>query len=175
MNLTPALLQQIMPKAIEGAADTHAPHLHRAMELAAINTPQRRAAFLAQVAHESGQLRWVEEIADGKAYEGRVDLGNNSPGDGPRYKGRGWLQVTGRSNYERCGQALKLDLISNPMLLTLPDNAARASAWFWQTRHLNEIADLDQFGLLTRRINGGYNGLDDRIKHWLRCRKILGI
>ncbi|HYE70610.1 MAG TPA: glycoside hydrolase family 19 protein [Aquabacterium sp.] len=172
-SLTPTQLLQIMPKCL--AADVHADPLERAMQFAAINTPVRRAAFLAQVAHESGQLRYAEEIADGSAYEGRADLGNNEPGDGRRYKGRGWLQITGKSNYDRCGKALKLDLVASPQLLTTPENAARSAAWFWMTRQLNELADLDQFGLITRRINGGFTGLDDRIKHWLRARRVLGL
>lgn len=173
MQLTPALLLRLMPSCL--AAEVHADPIGRAMESAAINTPERCAAFLAQIAHESGQLRYVEEIADGSAYEGRVDLGNTLAGDGPRYKGRGWIQVTGKVNYEKCGKALKLDLVATPELLTTPENAARGSAWFWQSKQLNEIADRQQFGLVTRRINGGYNGLDDRIKHWLRIRRVLGL
>lgn len=175
MTLTPALLRQIMPKCLAGDADMHADLIERAMAGAEITTAARRAAFLAQVAHESGQLRWVEEIADGSAYEGRIDLGNTEPGDGKRYKGRCWLQVTGKGNYMRCGKALKLDLVSHPELLCLPENAARGAVWFWQTRHLNELADLNQFGLITRRINGGYTALDERINHWLRARKVLGL
>lgn len=171
--LTPTLLMRLMPACL--VAEVHADHLERAMTSADITTPARRAAFLAQCAHESGQLRWVEEIADGSAYEGRPDLGNNEPGDGKRYKGRGWLQITGKTNYDRCSKALKLDLVATPELLTTPENAARAAAWFWQTRQLNELADRDQFGLITRRINGGFNGLDDRIKHWLRARRVLGV
>jgi putative chitinase len=173
MQLTPALLLRLMPACV--STETHADPIGRAMELAEINTAQRCAAYLAQIAHESGQLRYVEEIADGSAYEGRIDLGNTSVGDGKRYKGRAWMQVTGKTNYDRCGRALKLDLVATPELLTTPENAARASAWFWQSKQLNELADRDQFGLITRRINGGYNGLDDRIKHWLRIRKVLGL
>ena len=172
--LTPELLIRLMPAA-GGRASIHAEHLERSMQSAEINTAQRRAAFLAQIAHESGSLRYVEEIADGSAYEGRVDLGNTQPGWGRLYKGRGFLQITGRTNYRRCGEALKLDLLASPALLCTPENAARASTWFWQSRQLNELADRDQFGLVTKRINGGYNGLDDRLQHWLRCRKIFGL
>lgn len=173
IELTPTLLLRLMPKCL--AAEVHADPLGRAMASALINTPSRQAAFLAQVAHESGQLRYIEEIADGSAYEGRADLGNNEPGDGKRYKGRGFLQITGKANYERCGKGLKLDLVATPELLSTPENAARSAAWFWSTKLLNELADLDQFGLITRRINGGFNGLDDRLKHWLRCRRVLGL
>lgn len=140
-----------------------------------IDTPKRQAAFVAQVAHESGSLKYLKEIADGSAYEGRADLGNSSPGDGPRYKGRGLLQVTGKSNYRACGVGLSLDLIAFPQLLEEPKNACRSAAWFWQSRGLNHFADNDLFGALTKRINGGYTGLDDRIQHWLKARKVFGL
>ena len=104
--------------------------LNDAMDEFTINTPQRQAMFLAQIAHESGELRYVEEIASGAAYEGRADLGNTEPGDGVRYKGRGLIQITGRANYAVCGLALDLDLIANPELLLEPVNACRSAAIF---------------------------------------------
>lgn len=140
-----------------------------------IDTPKRQAAFLAQVAHESGSLRYVRELADGSAYEGRVDLGNTSTGDGIRYKGRGLLQITGKANYVACGTDLGLDLLRFPELLEQPVNASRSAGWFWKKKDLNRFADTDQFGSLTRAINGGYNGLDDRIRLWLNIRKVLGL
>ena len=137
--------------------------------------PQRAAAFLAQVAHESGSLNYVREIASGAAYEGRADLGNVEPGDGVRFRGRGLIQVTGRANNRDCGDALGLDLLGSPELLELPLNAARSAGWYWHSRGLNALADRDLFGAITKKINGGYNGLDDRIAHWLRARKFFGI
>jgi putative chitinase len=156
-------------------ATTYAAPLTSAMLEFDIDTTKRQAAFLAQVCHESGSLRYVKEIADGADYEGRRDLGNVTPGDGPRFKGRGLLQITGRANYASCGAALHLDLMASPEILELPQNACRSAGWFWATRALNKHADADHFAALTKAINGGYNGLDDRIQHWLRIRGVLGI
>ena len=135
----------------------------------------RNAAFLAQVCEESGSLRFTKELADGTAYEGRADLGNTELGDGQRFKGRWLLQITGRTNYRACCSALGLDLLSHPELLEEPEGAAKSAGWYWSSRQLNRFADRDQFGALTKAINGGFNGLDDRIGHWLRIRKVLGL
>lgn len=167
-------LQNMMPFS-QARSAIFATHLDAAMTEFAIDSPARRAAFLAQIAHESGSLRYVKELADGSAYEGRRDLGNTSTGDGIKYKGRGLLQITGKANYRSCGMALGLDLLTSPALLEEPVNACRSAAWFWQSHNLNRFADSDHFGALTKAINGGYNGLDDRIIHWLRIRRILGI
>lgn len=164
----------IMPSA-GFRAGLFAPPLGDAMKEFDINTPKRQAAFLAQIAHESMSLMYTAEIADGASYEGRRDLGNTQPGDGKRFKGRGLIQLTGRTNYAACGTALSLDLIGSPELLQGVEAACRSAAWFWKTRGLNELADKDEFGAITRRINGGFNGLDDRIQYWLRARKVLGL
>jgi putative chitinase len=141
-----------------------------------ITTSRRVCAFIANVAEESGELRFLEELADGLAYEGRADLGNTQPGDGPRYKGRGLLQATGRAQYTTIGKALGLDLVNNPDLLKSPIEAARSAAWIWSIeKKLNPLADLDAFGTICHRVNGGFNGLDARLKYWLRGRKIEGL
>ena len=171
--MTPAELASMMPYAAS-RAQTFAEPLTAAMAEFEINTPRRQAAFLAQLAHESGSLRYVKELADGNGYEGRKDLGNTSPGDGVKYKGRGLIQITGKANYRACGMALGLDLLSSPELLETPVNACRSAGRVWKWKNLNQHADTDSFGSLTRAVNGGYNGLDDRIHHWLRCRKVLG-
>lgn len=171
--VTPDELRQIMPHAGD-RAERFAEPLRRAMIEFEIDTPERQAAFLAQIAHESGSLRYVKEIASGEAYEGRTDLGNVRPGDGVKYKGRGLLQITGRHNYAQCGEALGLDLISQPDLLEEAENACRSAAWFWKDRGLNELADRGDFKLITRRINGGYNGYQDRLAFYSRAQKILG-
>jgi putative chitinase len=137
--------------------------LNAAMVEFDITTSARQAAFLAQVAHESGQLRYVRELASGAAYEGRKDLGNTTPGDGPRYCGRGLIQVTGRANYAACGAALGLDLIDTPELLEQTANACRSAGWFWRTHGLNALADVGDQVRITRRINGGTNGLAERL------------
>lgn len=154
-----------------------------------INTPIRQLCFLAQVGHESGSLFFTEELADGKAYEGNKSLGNTQKGDGVKFKGRGLIQITGRSNYKAVGDALKVDLIKNPTLLGGKNintcsieqlkNAALSAAWFWNSRKLNAIVDtidiskpidtgtnLANFILLTKKINGGKNGLNDRLNRY---------
>jgi putative chitinase len=139
-----------------------------------IEGPQRLAMFLAQVAHESGSLRYTRELADGSAYEGRRDLGNDSPGDGKKYRGRGLLQVTGKYNTLKCLTALgrKLDDLD---YLETPMGASRSAGWFWYSNGLNMPADKGLFWTVSKNINGGTNGLDDRIQHYIRCRKALGL
>ena len=170
--MTPAQLRRIMPLA-KHRADRFAGPLSRAMQDFEINTPARQAAFIAQLAHESGQLRYVKELASGAAYEGREDLGNTEAGDGVRYKGRGLIQITGRANYAACAAALGLDLVACPELLETTENAARSAAWFWHSKGLNELADKGDFRRLTKRINGGYNGYADRVEFWGRAQQVL--
>ena len=166
-------LKAIMPGLSDGRARQLLPHLNKAMLGAAITTPKRQAAFLAQLAHESGELRYFEELASGKAYEGRKDLGNVRPGDGVRYKGRGPIQLTGRNNYRAAGKALGIDLENNPKLAARSDVGFRTAAWFWTSRKLNPLADRGDFREITRRINGGYNGMASRTRYWNRAKKAL--
>ena len=149
--------------------------LNAAMDEFEINTPEREAAFLAQLAHESGGFRYVRELASGEAYEGRADLGNTQEGDGVRFKGRGLIQITGRANYAACGVALGLDLLGHPELLESDENACRSAAWFWKTHRLNEIADKGDFLLITKRINGGTRGYQERIAYWEKAKDALGV
>lgn len=168
-------LRAAMPYAKLDRINAFIQPLNDCMDEFQITTPARRAAFLAQIAHESVSLQYTLEIASGDAYERRADLGNTQPGDGPRYRGRGLIQLTGRANMVACGNALHLDLVNHPELLETPPVAARSAGWFWQTRGLNELADADKFGSICKKINGGYNGLDDRIWHWLKARGAMGI
>ena len=159
------LLHILMPLSSQEQADTFAGPLEVAMNANQINTPLRQAHFLAQLGHESGSLRYTAELASGAAYEGRTDLGNTQPGDGTRFKGRGLIQITGRTNYTKYGADRGQDYITgvNPNLLaTDPNMAADCSGWFWATRHLNELADNDDLVTITKRINGGTNGYPDR-------------
>ena len=172
--MTPDQLRQIMPYSA-GRVDVFAPPLTAAMQEFGITTAKRQAAFIAQVAHESGELRYTLELTDGQGYERRADLGNTQPGDGPRFKGRGLIQITGRANYEACGKALGLTLIVTPSLLEVPAGACRSAAWFWQTHGLNGFAEADKFGSITKTINGGFNHLDERLAYWLRARKAVGL
>ncbi|WP_414641263.1 LysM peptidoglycan-binding domain-containing protein [Archangium sp.] len=172
-GLSLAQLRKIMPNLSAAKAEQYLPHLNKAMAEAGINTPKRQAAFVAQLAHESGEFRYMEEIASGAAYEGRKDLGNTQPGDGKRFKGRGPIQLTGRANYTAAGKALGLDLVNNPKSAATPEVGFRTAAWFWNTRNLNSYADAGNFKEITRRINGGYNGLADRQKYYARALDVL--
>ena len=130
-----------------------------------LTTPLRQAHFLAQVGHESGELRFVEELASGDAYEGRADLGNTQPGDGVRFKGRGLIQLTGRANYQRYGQSIGKDLVTNGNWRLVADDpflAVDVACWFWNVHGLSGFADHDDILTITKRINGGLNGLEDR-------------
>lgn len=138
-----------------------------------IDSPQRWAHYLAQIAHESMELRYSEEIASGKAYEGRKDLGNVIKGDGVRFKGRGLIQLTGRTNYTTYKDFCGFDVVKHPELLCKPVGAVRSSMWFWHKKGLNELADRDEFMLITKKINGGTNGIEDRRKYLGRAKKVL--
>lgn len=157
--------------------------LNAAMSHHQINTPERIAAFLAQIGHESGQLLYVRELGSDQ-YLSKYDTGalaarlGNTPeadGDGQKYRGRGLIQITGRRNYLACSQGLFGDdrLLQQPQLLEQPQWACESAGWFWQSNGLNELADRGQFTSITRRINGGLNGLDERLRLWARARAVL--
>jgi putative chitinase len=135
-------------------------------------SPLRFAHFFAQLGHESGGFRYMEEIASGQAYEGRADLGNVQPGDGKRYKGRGPIQLTGRANYREYGRRLGIDFESHPEIAALPSIGMMTACAYWTTKGLNALADGDNVDAITRRINGGTNGLADR-KTRLQAMKAL--
>lgn len=151
-----------------------------------IINPRRVAAFIAQVGHESGGLRWTAEIWGPTDQQRRYEppstlaarLGNSEPGDGAWFKGRGLIQITGRSNYTQISRAFDIDFLSNPVLLESPNMAVRSACWWWSSRNLNEIADLDtveSFRRITRIINGGFNGWEDRLQRWESAKKIFAI
>jgi len=166
-------LRQIMPNCPAARRQDYLPFIQQAMEEFDITTYLREAAFLAQLAHESGELRYMEEIASGAAYEGRKDLGNTQPGDGVRYKGRGPIQLTGRANYKKYGDLLGVDLIDNPTAAATPQVGFRIAGEFWQLNGLNELADQQRFETITRRINGGLNGQPDQLKYYNRAKQVL--
>ncbi|WP_375758817.1 glycoside hydrolase family 19 protein [Corallococcus exercitus] len=171
--LTVEHLRTLMPRLPGARLKELLPHLNDAMAEGGINTPRRQAAFLAQIAHESAEFRYFEELASGHAYERRKDLGNIHPGDGARYKGRGPIQITGRSNYRAAGEALELDLENNPTRAADPDVGFRTAVWFWNSRNLNKHADKGEFDAITRRINGGYNGKASRDSYYQRALRLL--
>lgn len=163
-----------MPGAGERAGK-FLPYMNRFAKDFGIDTPLRWAHYLAQIAHESGELRYTREIASGKAYEGRKDLGNTHKGDGVRYKGRGLIQITGRANYAAYKKYCGYDVVENPELLEKPLGATRSSMWYWQTHGLNELADKDDIVKITRRINGGTNGLESRERYLTRAKRALNV
>ena len=176
MPITVQQLLLILPNA-GPVAGVFVPVLNTAMNQFQIVGAKRVAAFIAQIGHESGQLKYVKEIwgptAAQMRYEGRADLGNTQANDGSKYLGRGLIQITGRANYKACGEALGLDLINQPELLEKPQHACMSAAWFWATKGLSPLADDGKFETLTRRINGGVNGLADRQKLYVRALKVL--
>lgn len=167
-------LKAIMPNASDSDIATYVEPLNKVLHDFNLATTARACAFIAQIAHESGSLRYKEEIASGAAYEGRRDLGNTQPGDGKRFKGRGLIQLTGRANYRQCGQALNLPLEQNPELVVEdPYTNAAVAAWFWQTRKINQAVDQGNFKKVTRLINGGLNGYADRFAFWERAKRVF--
>lgn len=176
MSITQQQLLQILPNA-GSVAGVFVPVLNAAMVHYQIIGPKRVAAFIAQIGHESGQLKYVKEIWGPTAaqvkYEGRKDLGNTVAGDGSKYRGRGLIQITGRANYMACGEGLGLDLIKQPELLEKPQHACMSAAWFWATKGLSTLADAGQFDKITQRINGGQNGAADRQALYARALKVL--
>lgn len=182
MAITERQLLQILPNA--GAkAGVFVPALNAAMGKYAIVTRLRVAAFIAQIGHESGQLRYVRELGSND-YLSKYDTGKlakalgNTPeadGDGQKYRGRGLIQVTGRANYEACSEALFGDsrLLNTPELLEHPVYACLSAGWYWHRAELNNLADKGAFLLITKRINGGINGLADREVLYERALRVL--
>ncbi|KMY02885.1 chitinase [Pseudomonas syringae KCTC 12500] len=180
MSITTQQLLQILPNA-SSRAGVFVPVLNVAMSKYAIVTKLRIAAFLAQVGHESGQLRYVRELGSDQ-YLDKYDTGrlaerlDNTPeddDDGQLYRGRGLIQVTGRDNYAACAEALGPDLLEHPELMERPEHAALSAAWFWHRAGLNTLADKGDFLTITKRINGGTNGQADRQMLYERALKVL--
>jgi putative chitinase len=175
-GLTEGKLQGIMIHANSTLITRYFRPLVSQMANSQINTPLRVAHFLAQVGHESGQLRYSEELASGQAYENRARLGNTHPGDGPRFKGRGLIQLTGRANYVAYGKARNRDFVNgnNYKLLASDTNlAVDVACWYWTTHRLNELADADDLNRITHKINRGYKGLPDRAANLKRAKFML--
>lgn len=172
------------------------PHFQEVCKKYEINTPARFCAFISQLAHESGSFFYTQEIASGSDYEGRADLGNIKSGDGVKFKGRGFIQITGRANYQSLSNDLGIDLIKKPELLGAKNinlcsdeqirMATVSTGWFWNKKSLNTFADrinikydltnesnILAFKMITKRINGGYNGLEDRKARFEKIRKLI--
>jgi len=181
-SLPPALdatvLGMLYLRAAAVAVADFAERINKVMANRQIDSTLRQAHFLAQIGHESGELRFRAEIASGEAYQGRADLGNLQPGDGRRFKGRGLIQLTGRANYGEYGRAIgrEAELLEKPELVeTELELCVDVAGWFWAKRGLNALADADDLTRVTQRINGGINGLDDRRRLLNRAKALLGL
>lgn len=183
--MTPEVLAKCVGCTLT-SAQQWAPFITAAMDEFAINTPTRQAAFLAQVGHESGGLKYTSEIwgptPAQRRYEGRADLGNVKPGDGSLYRGHGLLQTTGRANHRRVRDRLRSrfgpsvpDFEADPGALSQRQWAAMSAADYWDERGCNKLADAEDFERLTLRINGGINGYPDRLRRWDAAKAALGI
>jgi putative chitinase len=204
MFLTFEILRTCIPEASSDNVSHFVDPLNHACSEFDISTAQRIAAFVAQCAHESGNLKFVKEnlnysaqglcnifgkyftpdTAQGynrnpeaianRVYANRMGNGPEESGDGWRYRGRGLIQLTGHDNYVKCGQGLGVDLNEHPEYLETPEGAARSAGWFWNSRNLNQLADIGDLKTMTKKINGGFIGLEDRIKHYEHALQALG-
>lgn len=168
-----------LKKIVRGPEKMKAQRFSEAFEKLAgefeMNTSLRIAHFWGQMLHETGGLKWMFELGGRKyfeKYDGRKDLGNVKPGDGYRFRGRGLIHLTGRYNYEKYGKLIGADLINNPDQAAEPGNALKIALIYWSNKDLNKYADLNAIKPITKRINGGYNGLTDR-ERWFK--KVLTI
>jgi putative chitinase len=175
-GIAPLALRHMVPSLTPRQAQRIAGGLGLAMKRYGITTPVRAAMFVAQCAHESDAFRTSTEYASGAAYEGRKDLGNTRPGDGRRFKGRGRIMITGRANYLRVSKALGQNFIASPERLAKTPWSELASAWWWTRHGLNDLCDRfrgdERVRACTRRINGGYNGLEDRRRYSRRAMRV---
>lgn len=175
MLITNEQLKQIYPYSTQVNRDKYLAYINTFASEYKMDTYEILCAFLAQIGHESGQLRYVEEIASGNAYEGRKDLGNTKKGDGVMFKGRGLIQITGRANYSKLSKDLSIDFIANPYLLKEAIYAVLSAFWYWHKHNLNRFANGDEasFKILTKKINGGLNGYKNRFELWNQAKNIL--
>ena len=139
MKITNEFLKEVMPQSTEANRQKYLEWLNYFMPIYKIDSDKEMAAFIAQIGHESQQLLHSEEIASGKAYEGRRDLGNTQQGDGVKFKGRGLIQITGRFNYIQLSKDLGEDFIKHPKLLSTPKYAVQSACWFWNYKKLNDL------------------------------------
>jgi putative chitinase len=177
-DVTLVQLKMISPNSKTADLTVALPYLNATMKKYEINTRLRQAHFLAQVAHESAEFRTTQEYATGAAYEGRKDLGNTVTGDGKKFKGRGLIQITGRSNYTAYGLYINQDVTTNenPKKLEKFPLASDCSGWFWTIlKKLNRLADADNLTAITHKINGGSNGIKNRALHLANAKKAFNI
>ncbi|WP_170176876.1 glycoside hydrolase family 19 protein [Nocardia mexicana] len=179
--LTVSELEALAPKGDPGTLAKYLPYLNEAMRKAGISNPKREAAFLAQVLHETDGLRTLTEYGSEKYFNSNYgpdtavgrSLGNEKPGDGARFRGRGALQITGRDNYRAAGDSIDVDLVRHPERAADPEHAFDIAGWYWESRELNDEADKGKLDDITREINGGSNGDAEREEYYRKARKVL--
>jgi putative chitinase len=179
--ITKEQLAQLTPKLPKQKLDLYYPYLLQLLPAAHIDTPLRLCHFLAQVLEESDQLRFTVEIWGPTPQQLKYEppnhlasiLGNTQPGDGHAFLGRGFLMCTGRSNYKTCGDFFGMNFITMPGLLAQPEHAWRSAIWYWSKHKLNDLADNDDIVGITKAINGGVNGLDQRKKYLEEAKALL--
>ncbi|MGY0194708.1 glycoside hydrolase family 19 protein [Leptothrix sp. BB-4] len=164
----------VMPLATARRIDTYFEPIRTALARYQLTSRLQIVHFVAQIGHESASLLYSEELASGEAYNGRADLGNTEPGDGPRYKGRGLIQLTGRANYAAYSRDAGYDYVSDPQRLASdPAAAVDVACWFWKKKGIDRLAEADDAKAVTLRVNGGYNGLDDRLQYLRRAKALI--
>ena len=200
--LTAEILRYVMPNASANNCAVYAELINQYAGVFGITTDIQLAHYLAQIAHESAELKYTEEIASGAAYEGRKDLGNVYPGDGKKFKGRGLIQITGHANYKAYNDYLtktgmKVDLLKSPTLLSAPLGATKSSLWFCKKHGVFDAALMDNGTTIvksvkdrgklktvtvnatllkiTRIVNGGYNGIEERNRYLRKAKYKLGV
>lgn len=202
--ITKEQLRRAIPDAKESSIEKYYEPLLAAMEHYSINTKNRIAAFLANLAHESAAFNTIEENLNYSAqrlmavwpkhfrgrntalyhhqpqkianvvYANRMGNGDKSSGDGWRYRGRGLIQLTGKNNYQMFSKAIDADIVNNPDWIFTPEGATISAGWFWNSRKLNQLADAGDLKEITRKINGGYHGHAERVRRYNHIRKVLG-
>ena len=176
LDPTTAQLVALTPTARDWIVDGLATHFS-AVTQGLFDTPRRLCHFLAQAAHETAGFRTLEEYggpAYWSRYDGRADLGNTQPGDGVLFHGRGIFQLTGRANYQNLGTKLGLDLVNDPELAEEPEHSLQVACEYWKSRKLQHYADANDIEKVTRRINVGLNGFEDRKRYYRRAWSIWG-
>ena len=178
MDITISMLTTIMPGS-KKVAGKYLRYLNDTMRKYSINTRYRMAYFLATIAVESGELKYTEELASGAAYDtGKLALAlGNTPqadGDGQKYKGRGFIQVTGLNNYKAYKQASGFDVVSDPTMVSrLPLLCCDSAGWYWDKHNLNALADADMCTDIRLRVNGGLNGFAEYKKYVSTAKRVL--
>ena len=173
-SVSAAQLIEILPDGDEAFITAHVKYINQSMYMGDMTSVARKAAYIAQIAHESDRFRGLTEYASGSGYEGRADLGNTEPGDGKRFKGRGGIHLTGRANYQAASDHFGVDFVANPELVAEPEWAFKVAEFFWTRHGLNDEADSGEFRKMTRVINGGLNGIADRESLNERATEVLG-